>query len=50
LVSTGKSFNLRPECEITASVQLAAWASSPMYRSIGVSSRWGLLNRQLEDL
>src|SRR6266404_8518638 len=49
LVSTGESRSRRPVCEITASVQLAACTSSPMYRSIGASFRWGLLNRQLED-
>ena len=38
-----------PVCEITASVQLAAWTSIPMYRSIGASSRWVLLISQLED-
>src|SRR6266404_8669413 len=50
LVSTGESRSRRPVCEITASVQLAACTSSPMYRSIGASFRWGLLNRQLEGL
>ena len=45
-----QSRSRRPVCEITASVQLAACTSSPMYRSIGASFRWGLLNRQLEGL
>jgi hypothetical protein len=35
--------------EITASVQLAACTSMPMYRSTGASSRWVLLNFQLEN-
>jgi hypothetical protein len=50
LVSTGKSFNRFPVCEITASVQLAACTSMPMYRSIGASSRWVLSFAQLEDV
>ena len=50
LASIGRSFSRLPVCEITASVQLAAWTSMPMYRSIGVSSRWASLNRQLDDV
>ena len=42
LVSTGKSRSFRPFSEITASVQLAACTSMPMYRSTGASSRWVL--------
>ena len=36
---------LRTDCERA----LAACTSSPRYRSIGISSRWGSVNRQLED-
>jgi hypothetical protein len=50
LISTGKSLSFRPVSEITASVQLAACAPMPMYRSTGASSRWVLLNFQLEDV
>jgi hypothetical protein len=33
-----------------SSLKLAAWASSPMYRSIDASSRWVLSVTQLEDV
>jgi hypothetical protein len=33
-----------------ANMQLAACTSIPMYRSIGASSRWGLLIDQLKDV